>query len=239
MIEGATASTEMTKVLIIDDAPADRRLLRDALEADGFEVEEAEDGQDGLRKLFASRPDVIILDVLMPSMDGWEVCERVREFTETPIVMLTSLDREEEMVKGLELGADDFVSKPVSPRHLIARVKAVVRRAHSHTEETTGFRYDDGTLLVDTTQHEVLLDGQAVALSPTEFRLLVALAEAPGRVHEYASLLKRVWGDEYVDDIDFLRVYVWRLRKKLEKNPDKPVRILTERGFGYRFARGG
>lgn len=229
----------MTKVLIIDDAPADRRLLRDALEADGFEVEEAEDGQGGLRKLFASRPDVIVLDVLMPNMDGWEVCKRVREITETPIVMLTSLDREEEIVRGLDLGADDFVSKPVSPRHLIARVKAVARRAHSHDEETTGFRYDDGALLVDTEQHEVLLNGEAVTLSPIEFKLLVALAEAPGRVHEYASLLKRVWGDEYVDDIDFLRVYVWRLRKKLEKDPDKPTRILTERGFGYRFARGG
>lgn len=229
----------MTKVLIIDDAPADRRLLRDALEADGFEVEEAEDGQGGLRKLFTSRPDVIVLDVLMPNMDGWEVCKRVREITETPIVMLTSLDREEEIVRGLDLGADDFVSKPVSPRHLIARVKAVARRAHSHAEETTGFRYDDGALLVDTEQHEVILNGKAVTLSPIEFKLLVALAEAPGRVHEYASLLRRVWGDEYVDDIDFLRVYVWRLRKKLEKDPEKPTRILTERGFGYRFARGG
>ena len=131
MIESDTVSTEMTKVLIIDDAPADRRLLRDALEADGFEVEEAEDGQGGLRKLFTSRPDVIVLDVLMPNMDGWEVCKRVREITETPIVMLTSLDREEEIVRGLDLGADDFVSKPVSPRHLIARVKGVARRAHS------------------------------------------------------------------------------------------------------------
>ena len=158
----------MTKVLIIDDAPADRRLLRDALEADGFEVEEAEDGQGGLRKLFTSRPDVIVLDVLMPNMDGWEVCKRVREITETPIVMLTSLDREEEIVRGLDLGADDFVSKPVSPRHLIARVKAVARRAHSHAEETTGFRYDDGALLVDTEQHEVLLNGKTVTLSPIE-----------------------------------------------------------------------
>jgi len=227
----------MTRVLLIDDAPADRRLLRDALEADGFEVDEAEDGQDGLRKLFASRPDVIVLDVMMPNMDGWAVCERVREFTETPIVMLTSLDREEEIVKGLDLGADDFVSKPVSPRHLIARVKAVTRRAHSHAEETDDFRFDDGTLVVDTAQHEVLLNGQAVELSPTEFKLLVALAEAPGRVHEYASLLKRVWGDEYVDDIDFLRVYIWRLRKKLESDPDTPARIMTERGFGYRFAK--
>ncbi|RLC59204.1 MAG: DNA-binding response regulator [Chloroflexi bacterium] len=227
----------MTRVLVIDDAQADRRLLRDALEADGFEVEEAEDGQEGLRKLFAGHPDAVVLDVLMPGMDGWAVCERIREFTETPIIMLTSLDREEEIVRGLELGADDFLSKPVSPRQLIARVKAVLRRSHSHTEESGDFRYDDGDLVVDTAQHKVLLGGQTVDLSPTEFRLLVALAEAPGRVHEYGALLASVWGDEYVDDIDFLRVYIWRLRKKLEDAPDHPKRIVTERGFGYRFVR--
>ena len=151
--------------------------------------------------------------------------------------MLTSLDREEEIVRGLELGADDFVSKPVSPRQLIARVKAVLRRAHSHADESGEFRYDDGDLMIDTAQHEVLLSGQPVDLSPTEFRLLVALAEAPGRVHEYGSLLASVWGDEYVDDIDFLRVSIWRLRKKLEGVPDHPTRIVTERGFGYRFVR--
>jgi DNA-binding response OmpR family regulator len=227
----------MTRVLVIDDAQADRRLLRDALEADGFDVEEAQDGQEGLRKLFADRPDAVLLDVLMPGMDGWAVCERIREFTETPVIMLTSLDREEEIVRGLELGADDFVSKPVSPRQLIARVKAVLRRAHSHTEESDEFRYDDGTLVIDTVQHEVLLSGRTVDLSPTEFKLLVSLAEAPGRVHEYGSLLASVWGDEYVDDIDFLRVYVWRLRKKLEDTPEHPKRIVTERGFGYRFVR--
>lgn len=227
----------MTRVLVIDDAQADRRLLRDALEADGFEVEEAQDGQEGLRKLFADHPDVIVLDVLMPGMDGWAVCERIREFTETPIIMLTALDREEEIVRGLELGADDFLCKPVSPRQLIARVKAVLRRSHSHTSESGDFRYDDGDLVIDTAQHEVLLGGKAVGLSPTEFRLLVALAEAPGRVHEYGALLASVWGDEYVDDIDFLRVYIWRLRKKLETTPDQPKRIVTERGFGYRFVR--
>jgi len=227
----------MTRILVIDDAQADRRLLRDALENDGFEVEEAQDGQEGLRKLFADHPDAVVLDVLMPGMDGWAVCERIREFTETPVIMLTSLDREEEIVRGLELGADDFVSKPVSPRQLIARVKAVLRRAHSHADESGEFRYDDGDLMIDTAQHEVLLSGQPVDLSPTEFRLLVALAEAPGRVHEYGSLLASVWGDEYVDDIDFLRVYIWRLRKKLEGVPDHPTRIVTERGFGYRFVR--
>ncbi len=228
----------MERILVIDDNSRDRRLLRDALDHEGYDVEEAADGVQGLKVLFASRPDVVVLDILMPGMDGWAVCQRVREITDVPIIMLTSLNRDEEVVKGLELGADDFVSKPVSPRHLIARVRAVLRRAHVHEATEEAFGYDDGSLLIDVAQHQVRLEGDKVELSPTEFRLLVALAEAPGRVHAYGTLLSRVWGQEYVDDIDFLRVYIWRQRKKLEKDPDKPARILTERGFGYRFARG-
>ena len=229
----------MERILVIDDSERDRRLLRDALEHEGYSVESAADGAEGLKVLFERRPDVVVLDVIMPSMDGWTVCQRIREIADVPVIMLTSLNRDEEVVRGLELGADDFVSKPVSPRQLIARVRAVLRRARAPVAKEEAFRYDDGSLLIDVAQHEVRLEGEPVELSPTEFRLLVALAEAPGRVHAYAALLSRVWGSEYVDDIDFLRVYVWRLRKKLEGDPDKPVRILTERGFGYRFARRG
>lgn len=229
----------MERILAIDDNDRDRRLLRDALEAEGYEVEEASDGAEGLKVLFTSRPDVVVLDIIMPGMDGWAACQRIREMTDVPIIMLTSLDREEEVVKGLELGADDFVSKPVSPRQLVARIRAVLRRARPPAATEEAFRYDDGSLLIDVAQHQVLLDGEPVELSPTEFRLLVALAEAPGRVHAYGALLGRIWGSEYVDDIDFLRVYIWRLRKKLEKDLERPARILTERGFGYRFARAG
>lgn len=228
----------MERILVIDDNDRDRRLLRDALEHRGYAVEEATDGAEGLKALFASRPDVVVLDVIMPNMDGWAVCQRIREITDVPVIMVTSLNRDEEVVKGLELGADDFVSKPVSPRQLIARVRAVLRRARSPAATEEAFTYDDGVLLIDVAQHLVRLEGQPVELSPTEFRLLIALAEAPGRVHPYTDLLSRVWGSEYVDDIDFLRVYIWRLRKKLEKDPDNPSRILTERGFGYRFAKG-
>ncbi len=227
----------MERILVIDDNSTDRRLLRDALEHEGYGVEEAADGAEGLKVLFASRPDVVVLDILMPGMDGWVTCQRIREVTEVPVIMLTSLNRDEEVVKGLELGADDFVSKPISLRQLIARVRAVLRRARSPATTEEAFRYDDGSLLIDVAQHQVRLESEPVELSPTEFRLLVALAEAPGRVHAYGALLSRVWGSEYVDDIDFLRVYIWRLRKKLEKNPDKPTRLLTERGFGYRFTR--
>lgn len=229
----------MERILVIDDNSRDRRLLRDALEHGGYAVEEASDGAEGLKALFASRPDVVVLDVIMPKMDGWVVCQRIREITDVPVIMLTSLNRDEDVVKGLELGADDFVSKPVSPRHLIARVRAVLRRARSPAATGEALTYDDGSLLIDVAQHQVRLEGEPVELSPTEFRLLVALAEAPGRVHPYGALLSRVWGSEYVDDIDFLRVYIWRLRKKLERDPERPTRILTERGFGYRFARGG
>jgi two-component system KDP operon response regulator KdpE len=225
------------RILVIDDNGRDRRLLRDVLESEQFAVEEAADGAEGLRVLFASRPDIVLLDVMMPNMDGWVVCERIREITDVPIIMLTSLNREEEVVKGLELGADDFVSKPVSPRQLIARVRAVMRRMRAPATMEGAFTYDDGSLFIDVAQHQVRLGGEPVELSPTEFRLLVALAEAPGRVHPYSALLDRVWGSEYVDDVDFLRVYIWRLRKKLEKNPDKPTRIQTERGFGYRLAK--
>lgn len=228
----------MDRALVIDDNAADRRLLRDALEHAGYAVEEAADGPAGLKLLFSSRPEVVVLDVLMPGMDGWAVCQRIREIADVPIIMLTSLNQPDEVVKGLELGADDFVSKPVSPKELIARVRAVLRRARAPVTAQDTFRYDDGSLMIDVAQHLVRLDGEPVELSPTEFRLLVALAGAPGRVHDYSALLRRVWGDEYVDDIDFLRVYVWRLRKKLEKDPERPTRILTERGFGYRFARG-
>lgn len=228
----------MERILVIDDNGRDRRLLRDALEHAGYAVEEAAGGAEGLKVLFDSRPDVVILDVIMPNMDGWAVCQRIREVTDVPVIMLTSLNRDEEVVKGLELGADDFVSKPVSPRQLIARVRAVLRRARAPAATEGPFTYNDGSLIIDVAQHLIRLDGEPVELSPTEFRLLVALAEAPGRVHPYSALLSRVWGPEYVDDIGFLRVYLWRLRKKLEKDPEKPTRILTERGFGYRFAGG-
>ena len=226
----------VAKILVIDDNSRDRRLLRDVLEAEGYEVEEAAGGTEGLRVLFASRPDLVVLDVLMPSMDGWTVCQRIREITDVPVIMLTALNQPEEEVKGLELGADDFVSKPLSPRQLVARVRAVLRRTRAPVATQDDFVYEDRALRIDVAQHQVRLEGEPVELSPTEFRLLVALAEGAGRVQPSASLLRQVWGPEYVDDVDFLRIYIWRLRKKPEPDPEQPIRILTERGFGYRLA---
>jgi two-component system KDP operon response regulator KdpE len=169
-------------------------------------------------------------------MDGWTVCQRIREITDVPIIILTALNQPDEEVKGLELGADDFVSKPISPRRLVARVRAVLRRARAPLATQEDFIYEDGGLRIDVAHHQVRVGGELVELSPTEFRLLVALAEGAGRVQPSASLLRQVWGPEYVDDADFLRIYIWRLRQKLEPDPEQPIRILTERGFGYRLA---
>ncbi|MGE0056915.1 MAG: response regulator transcription factor [Dehalococcoidia bacterium] len=224
----------MTRLLVIDDNDLDRKILRDLLSHEGYEVEEAPDGAAGLRLLYDCRPELIILDVMMPEMDGWTTCARIRQLCDTPVIMLTSLNREEEMARGLDLGADDFVSKPVGAQHLLARVRAVLRRS-STQQRPAELLYDDGVLCIDAAKHEVTLAGKPVDLTPTEFRLLVALAAAPDRLHAYAELLQSVWGPEYVDDIDFLRVYVWRLRKKLETNPSQPRWLSTERGFGYRF----
>ena len=226
----------MARVLVIDDNGLDRKIARDSLASAGLDVEEAADGAAGLRTLYQNRPDLVLLDVIMPGMDGWTVCERIRELCEVPIILLTSLNREEEMVRGLNLGADDFVSKPISPSHLVARVRAVLRRVQAPVPPARDVFYDDGTLLIDAGKHKVTLAGEPVELTPTEFKLLLALAAKPGHVHTYDALLTSVWGPEYADDIDFLRVYVWRLRKKLEADSERPHWIRTERGFGYRFA---
>ncbi len=231
---GDRTAPRMTKLLVIDDSELDRKILRDVLSHNGYVVEEAADGATGLHKLFDYRPELILLDVMMPTMDGWTTCSRIREICDTPVIMLTSLNREEEMTRGLDLGADDFVSKRIGSQLLLARVRAVLRRSQSGFAPQAAV-YDDGQLRIDAESHEVTLSGSPVELTPTEFRLLTTLAFDPGRVHAYAGLLQTVWGPEYVDDIDFLRVYIWRLRKKLEKTPETPNWLVTERGFGYRF----
>jgi two-component system KDP operon response regulator KdpE len=222
-------------VLVIDDNRLDRKIAKESLLGAGFDVEEAPDGPTGLKLLYGIRPDLVLLDVMMPAMDGWTVCSRIRELSDTPVVLLTSLNREEEMVRGLELGADDFVAKPISPSHLVARVRAVLRRAQTHGTPSGALHYDDGLLSIDAGRHLVNVDGRTLDLTPTEYRLLTTLAAQPDQLHSYRALLSTVWGPEYVDDLDFLRVYVWRLRKKLEAAASGRRWILNERGFGYRL----
>lgn len=230
-------STNAT-VLIIDDDQTLIKLVSNALRQEGYAVLTASDGQAGLREMYQSQPDLLILDINMPTMDGWTVCQRVREVSNIPIVMLTARDDPEEIVRGLDMGADDYVVKPFEMGVLKARVRSNLRRAAS---EPTLFKqdvvYSDDYLTVNLEEHRVLVDGEPVRLTPTEFNLLARLVDAAPRILTYRELLEQVWGFEYIDDIDYLRVYIWHLRRKLEPNPKEPTYIINEMGVGYRFER--
>ena len=229
-----------TSVLIIDDD----KLLCDALQLMltkmGFEVESANDAIAGLRNAYAFKPDVILLDVMMPDMDGWQTCQRFREMSDVPIIMLTALDSQENVVKGLDLGADDYVVKPVIADELAARIRAVLRRStRAAKPEGNGQSrepiFTEGNLVIDFDKYEVKVDSERVDLTPTEFRLLSVLARYRGRVLPHEFLLTEVWGPEYVGEIDYLRLYISYLRRKLEKDKKSPSLIHNEWGIGYRF----
>ncbi|HMM27909.1 MAG: response regulator transcription factor [Chloroflexota bacterium] len=224
------------KILIIDDDPALRQLVASSLQTAGYQLLTAGDGQEGLRQMYHSHPDLIVLDVNMPAMDGWTVCQRVREVSNVPIIMLTAQSDPEEIVKGLDLGADDYLIKPFEMGVLLARVRANLRRAASEpTLLKRGIVYSDDYLAVSFEDHRVTVQGDPVRLTPTEFNLLAHLVEASPRIVPYRELLQQTWGFEYIDDIDYLRVYIWHLRRKLEPNPKEPTYIINELGVGYRF----
>ena len=228
---------EKTKLLIIDD---DQKLVEAMalyLTKAGYEVFTAAGGRDGLQKLYHHQPDLVLLDIMMPGLSGWEVCERIREVSNVPVIMLTARGQEADRVKGLQMGADDYVTKPFGLRELEARIQAVLRRTASLPSTETAVIYSDENLTVNLAERRVLVRGEWVALTPTEFRLLACLVENAGRVLTHNQLLERVWGWEYRDDLDYVRVYIWRLRRKVEKSPDEPEYILTEHGFGYSFRR--
>ena len=222
-------------ILVVDDEERMARFVRLNLEHDGFQVVEAYRGMQAIQALRDSMPDVVLLDVMMPDMDGFEVLKMIREISSVPVIMLTAKGEEDDRVRGLELGADDYVTKPFSPRELVSRVRAVLRR----TEAAAGGSRDvievDEHLKVDFGRREVWLDGQLVKLRPTEYRLLYHLMQNAGWVMTYDQLLSKVWGYEYRDEPHYVRLYVNYLRQKLEKDPANPVYILTERGVGYRF----
>jgi two-component system KDP operon response regulator KdpE len=225
------------KLLLIDDDVQLCELLQLMLSKMDFEVETAHDAVNGLRKAYTMKPDAIVLDIMMPGMDGWQTCQRFREMTDVPIIMLTALGSEDEVIKGLNLGADDYLVKPVTADELAARVRALLRRvARSNTKP--GSRepiLTQDNLVIDLDKYEVTLDGERVDLSPTEFRLLSVLAKYKGRVLPHEFLLTEVWGPEYVGEIDYLRLYISYLRRKLEKDPANPDLIQNEWGVGYRF----
>ncbi len=225
-------------VLIIDDDVMHLNMVKDALQAADYQVLTAADGQAGLRALYKAHPDLVLLDVNMPAMDGWTVCERIREVSNVPIIMLTARDAPEEVIRGLDLGADDYIAKPFELGVLLARVRANLRRAASGpTQLDSGEGYHDEHLTIDLEERRVRVQGELVRLTPTEFNLLALLVSHAPRTVPYRELLEQVWGFEYIDDIDYLRVYVWHLRRKLEPDPKNPIYILNELGVGYRFEK--
>jgi len=224
------------KILVVDDDPAFIRLVGQVLTQKGYEVLNATSGEEGLRLLFAHRPDIVLLDVVMPGMDGWQTCSRIRDISDIPIIMLTAHEKaEEDTVRGLDYGADEYLIKPVGSRELVARVRAVLRRAEVPSSRETGITYSDGFLTVDIAQRMVIVDGERVRLTPIEFRLLALLMQNAGRILTHRQLLEKVWGWEYIDDLDYVRIYIWHLRQKIEPDPAQPKYIITEPGVGYYF----
>ncbi|MCL6429376.1 MAG: response regulator transcription factor [Anaerolineae bacterium] len=221
------------KILAIDDDQTFLEALKQAFLTDDYELMTARSGRDGLQQALAFHPDLVILDVMMPEMDGWDVCRRLREFTNIPLMFLTAKQEESDVVKGLVLGGDDYMQKPVRAAELRARVEALLRRAESGPPSYHAESYDDGELLVDLTQPRVLLRGQPVDLTQQEYRVLSILAQNAGQVVSHRELLRRAWGPDLEGMESYVHLYVCYLRNKLEDNPAEPRRIVTRYGLGY------
>lgn len=223
------------RILVVDDEPRIIHFIRLNLEHDGFEVFEAASGAKALEQLRDRLPDLVLLDVMMPDLDGFETLRLIREISSVPVIMLTARGDEDDRVRGLELGADDYVTKPFSPRELVSRVRAVLRRTETATAPTHEAIQVDDRLKIDFGRREVWVEGKLVKLRPTEYKLLYHLVQNAGWVVPHEQLLAKVWGYEYRDETHYLRLYVNYLRQKLEVDPANPQYILTERGVGYRF----
>jgi len=221
-------------ILVVDDEARMVRFIRLNLEQDGFQVISAYDGREALEQVRSQLPNLVLLDVMMPDLDGFEVLQRIREQSSVPVIMLTAKGEEEDRVRGLELGADDYITKPFSPRELVSRVRAVLRRTEAAGSVTGVIEVDD-RLKLDFDRREVWVDGKLVKLRPTEYRMLYHLVQNAGWVVTHEQLLTKVWGYEYRDEPHYVRLYINYLRKKLEEDPANPKYILTERGVGYRF----
>jgi two-component system KDP operon response regulator KdpE len=223
-------------ILVVDDEERMARFIRLNLEHDGFQVVEAYKGMQAIQSLRDSMPDLILLDVMLPDMDGFEVLKLIREISAVPVIMLTAKGEEDDRVYGLELGADDYITKPFSPRELVSRVRAVLRRTQALSGMGSRDLIEvDDRLKIDFGRREVWVEEKLVKLRPTEYRLLYHLVQNAGWVMTYDQLLSKVWGYEYRDEPHYVRLYINYLRQKLEKDPADPKYILTERGVGYRF----
>ncbi|MCB0209731.1 MAG: response regulator transcription factor [Anaerolineae bacterium] len=226
-----------TKVLLIDDDQAICNLYQLSLNRFGFDVKTALTGVDGLKLAYEFQPEIILLDIMMPELSGWETCHRLRQMCDVPIIMLTALKQQENVVKGLNMGADDYLVKPVTNTELAARIRAVLRRLNmsspdSHEEDEV---IKAGSLVINVNKREVKSKGKRINLTPTEFRLLSTLAKNKGRVLTRDFLLRQVWGEQYIDQTQYLHIYINYLRNKVEENPTEPNLIQNVRNVGYRF----
>jgi DNA-binding response OmpR family regulator len=222
------------KVLVVDDEPTIVEFVKINLEKAGFEVLTAGDGEAALQVAAASQPDVIVLDIMLPGKDGFEVCRELRRTSSTPIIMLTARDDDIDKVLGLELGADDYLTKPFNPRELVARIKAILRRVDRRSTINAQV-ITQGRIQLDLDRHQVVAGGRQVDLTPKEFELLELLMRSPGRVFSREILLEQLWGYDFFGDSKTIDVHIRRLREKVEEDPSSPTHILTVWGVGYKF----
>jgi len=228
-------SERQPRILAVDDEPRMVDFVRVSLERQGLLVLEAQDGDEALRRVREDLPDLVLLDVGLPDLDGFQVLEQLRQVSSVPIIMVTVRAGEQDKIRGLELGADDYVTKPFSPGELGARVKAVLRRAEGVGALRTGTVQVDDRLEIDFDERDVIIDGRRIPLRPTEYRLLYHLVQNAGRTLPFEVILARVWGPEYRDETNYVHLYVTYLRQKIEADPSNPRYILTKRGVGYSF----
>lgn len=224
------------RILVVDDEPRMIGFIRMNLELEDHYVIEAHSGMEALDAIRTQLPDIVLLDVMMPELDGFETLRMLREFSDIPVIMLTAKGEENDKVYGLELGADDYITKPFGPRELSSRIKAIFRRLEKPTTEEAVLKVDD-RLSVDFNQREVIVNGEHIKLRPTEYRLLYHLIKNEGWTVPHDQLLQKVWGYEYRDEAHYVRLYVNYLREKIEEDPSNPHYIITERGVGYRFIK--
>ena len=222
-------------ILVVDDEPRIVEAVGMNLELEGYQVSSASNGYEALQKLTKDLPDLVILDVMMPEVDGFETLRKIREVSTVPVIMLTVRGEEIDKVKGLDLGADDYITKPFNPKELVLRIRAVLRRVEMPSPvPKTEIRVDDN-LSIDFSRCKVIIKGKEVHLRPTEYRLLYHLVSNAGQVLTHETLLRRVWGYEYREEDHYLWLYITYLRRKIEEDPKHPKYILSERGIGYRF----
>ena len=233
----ARHSNARKRIVLIDDDAEFVQQVDETLVQQGYEVYTANECEEGLLHVADHQPDLVIVDVVLANSNGKKTCRRIREMSDVPMMILAAQGREEEIVRGLEHGADDYLTKPFGIEQLVTRMQVLLRRAHVSPSEEPPAAYRDEYLAVDLADRRVEVQGDLVRLTPTEYRLLGYLVQNAGRVLTYKQLLEEVWGKEYVNYVDYVRIYVWRLRKKIEKDSQQPEYILTEHGIGYRFEK--